>query len=139
MPAIPIVSPLRKKISLYSDIRKDLDINPITKDLAVKRDEEAVKESIRTLILTDRGERLFQPRLGGDIRKTLFENNTPATLKVLQEAIKDTINNHEPRANLIDVEVSSTYDDNKVVVNIVFYVRNLETPVNLTVFLERIR
>ena len=139
MVGIPLVTPIRKKISIYSDLRKDLEIHPVSKDIALKYDEESVKESIKNLLLTDRGERLFQPSIGGNIKATLFENNTPATIKLLQDAVKDTINNYEPRANLIDVEVISKYDENTIAVNVVFYVRNLQDPVSLTVLLERIR
>lgn len=133
------VTPVTKKRNLYSDFRKDLDINPITKDLALRKDEDAVKESIKNLVLTDRGERLFRPNLGGDIRATLFENNTPATLKLIQESVKETINTYEPRATLIDVETYSNYNETTVTVNVIFYVRNKQEPVTVSVFLERIR
>lgn len=133
------VTPVTKKRNLYSDFRKDLDINPFTKDLALRKDEDAVKESIKNLILTDRGERLFRPNLGGDIRATLFENNTPATMKLIQESVKETINTYEPRATLIDVETYSNYNETTVTVNVIFYVRNKQEPVTVSVFLERIR
>lgn len=136
---VPIVTPTQKKISLYSDFHKDLTQNPISLDLAVKRDEEAVKESIKNLILTDKGERLFQPLLGGNITAQLFESNTPATIKLIQEQIKSTITQYEPRAQLIDVVVQSSIDDNKVEITVYFYITNIEQPVTVTVFLERTR
>lgn len=136
---IAALTPLSKRISLYSDFHKDLTVSPISKDLAVKRDEDAVKESMKNLLLTDRGERLFQPLLGGNIRQTLFDNMTPATLKILEEQIKEVINNYEPRVELISVEVTGLYEQNAVNVNIYFYLRNYETPLTLTVFLERAR
>ena len=71
------LSPTKKKISLNSDFRKDLLVSPVSKDLALLKDEDAVKESIKNLILTDRGERLMQPYIGGNIRAMLFENMTP--------------------------------------------------------------
>lgn len=128
-----------KKKKIYSDIQKDLDIHPLTKDIALLYDETAVKESLKNLILTDRGERLFQPNLGSDVRKTLFDLNTEATLKLLKEKIKDVINNYERRINLIDVEVLSIYDDNKIKVNIYFYMKNSENQLSTTIFLERVR
>jgi phage baseplate assembly protein W len=136
---VPVITPTQKKISLYSDFHKDLTQNPISLDLAVKRDEEAVKESIKNLILTDKGERLFQPLLGGNITAQLFENNTPATIKLIQEQVKSTITQYEPRAQLIDVVVQSSIDNNKVEITIYFYVTNIEQPVTVTVFLERTR
>jgi len=133
------ITPLTKKQTLYSDLRKDLEINPITKDLALRRDEDAVKESIVNLVLTNRGERLFRPNMGGGIQNMLFENNTPATLKLIQESVKDTINTYEPRASLIDVETYSNYNETTVTVNVIFYVRNRQEPVSVSVFLERLR
>lgn len=136
---IPTISPLRKKRELYSDFHKDLTINPISFDLAVKKDEEAIKESLKNLILTDRGERLMQPNIGSDVRASLFENVTPVTLKILEERVRDVINNYEPRVSVIDVDVTSLYDDNKVQVTILFYVKNNEQPLSVDVFIERVR
>jgi phage baseplate assembly protein W len=118
---------------------KDLTQNPTNGDLALRRDEESVKESIKNLILTDKGERLMQPLIGGNIRAMLFENITPAVLKIIEEQIFITVEEYEPRAELIDVEVKSTIDDNKVEVTIRFYITNIAQPIQLKVFLERIR
>lgn len=138
--ALPILSPLRKRPEgLYKDFHKDLTINPINNDLAVKKDEAAVVESLRNLILTDKGERLFQPELGSDIRASLFDLATPASLLLLKQKVRDTINNNEPRITLIDVEVVSHYDDYKVGITIRFYIRNREAEQTMTVFLERTR
>ncbi len=137
--AIQLITPLKARQSLYSDFYKDMTVNPITNDLALRYDEDAVKESIKNLVLTDRGERLFQPNLGGDIRAMLFENNTPSTLKIIQEQIKSIINSYETRANVIDVQTTSNIDDNKVAVKIIFSIRNREDPITVTVFLERVR
>jgi hypothetical protein len=136
---VPFISPVAKRVSLYSDFHKDLTANPISNDIAIKRDEEAIKESIRNLLLTDRGERLFQPNLGSDLRATLFENNTPATIKIIQEQVKATISAYEPRVELISVEATSSLDDNALRINVSFYIRNNESPITVTVFLERIR
>jgi len=136
---IPTNSPLRKKRNLYSDFYKDLTINPITGDLALRTNEDAIKESIKNLILTDRGERLFQPTIGSDVRASLFENATPVTLKILEERVRDVINNFEPRVSIIDIDVTSLYDDNRVQVTIYFYVKNREEPLSVDVFIERVR
>lgn len=136
---VQIITPQRKKQVLFSDFHKDLTQNPLTEDLAVKTNEEAVKEAIKNLILTDRGERLMQPLLGGNIRAMLFENNTPATIKTIQEMIKETINIYEPRATLLDVIVQSSLDESTIEVGIYFYINNSEQPITLTVFLERTR
>lgn len=136
---VSLITPLSRKINLYSDLYKDLTINPISEDLAAKLDEEAVKESIKNLILTDKGERLFQPDLGGNIRAMLFENNTPATIKIIQDQIETIIKQYEPRAELIDVQVNSAIDDYSVTIKIIFYITNKQAPITVSVFLERTR
>jgi len=136
---VPFLSPRSKKITIYRDFHKDMTQNPVSSDLAVKVDEEAVKESIKNLVLTDKGERLMQPLVGGNIRGMLFENNTPATLKIIEEQIRSTIEEYEPRAEVINVDVLSQIDTNTIRVTIYFYVNNSEQPISVSVFLERIR
>jgi phage baseplate assembly protein W len=136
---IPTITPLRNRRELYSDFRKDLMVNPISLDLALRKDEEAIKESLKNLILTDRGERLMQPNIGSDVRASLFENITPVTLKILEERVRDVINNYEPRVSVIDIDVTSFYDNNRVQVTIYFYVKNREDPISVDVFIERVR
>jgi uncharacterized protein len=136
---IPTISPLKRKRVLYSDFFKDLTVNPISGDLALRTNEEAIKESLKNLILTNRGERLFQPNIGSDVMASLFENATPVTLKILEERVRDVINNFEPRVSIIDVDVTSLYDDNRVQVTIYFYVKNREDPLSVDVFIDRVR
>ena len=136
---INIKTPITKKPNLYSDFHKDLRISPISKDIALLKDEDAVKQSIKNLILTDPCERLMQPYVGGGIKGLLFENITPGVLKVIETRCRDTINTFESRAELINVTASSSYDDNTVNVFIQFYIRNVDKPITLDLILERIR
>lgn len=134
------VTPKTRKIeTVYSDFHKDLTVNPFSNDIALKVDEEAVKESLKNIILMDKGEKLFQPSFGGNIRAMLFELNSPATIKLIQEQIKSTINNYEPRVQLIDVEVYSLIDDNRVAIKIIYALRNREEPLQVEFILERVR
>lgn len=137
--AIDILTPKSQKLTVYSDFRKDLLMNPVTSDLTLRLNEDSVKEALKNLILTDKGERLFQPTLGSDVRKSLFDNMTPATVKMIEQNVRSTINNFEPRVTVINVEVIPDYDNYKVQINITFYVRNVQTPVTVSVFLERTR
>ena len=132
-------TPITKRPTLYTDFKKDLRISPVSDDITLLKDEDSVKESLKNLILTDPGERLMQPFLGAGIRALLFENITPGVLKLIEERVKTTIRNYEPRAELIDVLVSSDIDDNKVSVAITFYIKNASQPIDLEVILERIR
>jgi phage baseplate assembly protein W len=131
-------SPITSRV-IYSDFTNDLDFNPVSEDVAVKLNENSIKQSIKNILFTDRGERFFQPNLGGNIRAMLFENITPQLLVSMKQQISTTIKTHEPRCNLIDVVCSAAEDENGVYVSIVFNVINKQEPVVLEVVLERVR
>lgn len=128
-----------KKREIYSDFPKDMEQNPVTLDVSRKVNEAAVKESLKNLILTDRGERLMNPELGCGIRKMLFDNLTPDKVIIIKEMIKETIENYEPRVALIDVDILSGFDDGRVIVTLVFNVINIEEPINYAITLNRVR
>lgn len=134
-----LFTPKTKKVTIYSDFKKNLEVSPLSQDLTLNKDEDAVKESIKNLILTDRGERLMQPNLGGNIQAMLFENLTPSVLKLIEENVRTTIVLYEPRAELQDITVTSNIDDNAVKIRITFYIKNVEQPIDLDVFIERTR
>jgi phage baseplate assembly protein W len=110
-----------------------------TKDAALISNEDAVKQAIINIILTNVGERLFNPTFGSEINKMLFENVTPQTTATLISLIKSSINNYEPRANLIDVVASPLPDENAYTVSIVFSVINKTEPIYLEFLLNRVR
>ena len=123
----------------YSDFYSNFDLELVKKDLLSYKNEDSVKRSIRNILLTDKGERFFNPTFGSDIRKMLFENFSPSTEQVVADLIKTAIGNHEPRANVIDVNVSGDPDQNSMYINIVFSVINKAEPVTLGLILNRIR
>ena len=122
---------------------KDLDLffsKKTNKDLNKVTDIEAVKRSIRNLILHNTFEKPFHPEIGGNVRGLLFENMTPMTSAVIARKIEDTINNFEPRARLVGVKAQPDRDLNGYVVSVYFYVVNAPTElVELDTFLERLR
>jgi phage baseplate assembly protein W len=136
---VALVTNRQKKISIYSDFKKDLEISPLSQDLTVFKDEDSIKESIRNLLLTDRGERLMQPNIGGNIRAMLFENITPGNLTLIEDQVRTTLDLHEPRAEIIDVSVSAIDEQNVVRIRIQFYILNNQQPISVDVFLERTR
>ena len=133
------VTPITKKQELYSDFFMNLDENPVSLDLARKTNEEAVKASIKNLLLTDKGERPYQPNLGCNIRQMLFDNVKPYSIITMREIIKETLEAYEPRADIIGVDVTSSIDNNEVFVAIVFKVINNSEPVTLVTSLTRVR
>ena len=132
-------TPQTAKPLVYSDFYSNFDLESVKKDLLSYKNEDSVKRSIRNILLTDRGERFFNPQFGSDIRKMLFENFSPSTEQVIADLIKTAIGNHEPRANVIDVNVSGNPDQNSMYINIVFSVINKAEPVTLELILNRIR
>lgn len=133
------ITPITKKRETYSDFPKDMYLNPVSFDISRKFNEESVKEAIKNLILTNRGERLFQPDVGSDVRKLLFENFTPATTIVIKERIETAIKRYEPRAELLDVSVIGAPDQNAVQIQIAFSVSMVEDPITLNVIVDRLR
>lgn len=123
----------------YRDLDLDFFANPSTGDVFKKEGEEAIKRSVRNILFTNFYERLFQPSIGSNMRKLLFEPINPFTLTLLQNAIKETINNFEPRVTMIDVTVSSDIDNNGFNVRLQYVIKNRNMPIDTTLFLERIR
>lgn len=135
----PITPRTKRKQEYYSDFRKDLFPNLINGDVSRKLDEDAVKESIKNLVLTDRGERLFQPNLGCNVRALLFENFTPQTKISIENTIRSVIEQYEPRCFLISVEAIANEDRNRFFVTITFNVINNPNDIELTLTLDRVR
>lgn len=123
----------------YSDFNTAFAPHPVSGDLARINDIEAIKRSVRSLVLTDKYERLLDPKIGSNIRAMLFEPMDGTTAVSLNSFIQETIRNYEPRANLIQVQVVPDYDRNHYQVNIVFGVTFSEQVVQIQFFLERIR
>ena len=133
------LTPLSRKITYYSDFDENLLANPVSNDVALKLNENAIKNSIKNLVLTKRGERPFQPNLGCDVHTLLFENVTPDILENMRNMIFETIESYEPRCELHSVDVTASYDETQVNVSIVFSVINTEEPITLDIILSRVR
>ena len=109
-------------------------------DISKITDIEAVKRSVRNLVLTNFYEKPFHPEIGSGVRDILFENMTPVTSVVLAKKIEDVIENFEPRARLIGVRALPNLDRNEYEVTIEFFVVNTPTElVDMTIFLEVLR
>jgi phage baseplate assembly protein W len=132
-------SPLKTTTEVFSDFLIDFDTHPVKHDLVRHVNEEAVKRSIKNLLLTNRGDRLFNSTLGSDIRALLFEQMSPATEQILEDLIKTTVENYEPRAKIEQVQVVSDMDTQTIQATIAFTVINKQEPVILELILNRIR
>jgi len=102
-------------------------------------DVEAVKRAVRNLILTNQFERPFHPEIGSSVRDILFENITPLNAVLLEDRIKEVINNFEPRADISSVQVFDEIDNNQYRVIINFTVLGSSEGTTITEFLQRLR
>ena len=124
----------------YTDLDLFFGRKTVSKDINKVTDVQAVKRSIRNLVLTNHYEKPFHPEIGSGVRDMLFEPMTPITAHILTRKIEDVIENFEPRARLIGVTAFPNLDRNEYECTIEFYVVNTPTElVDLTVFLERLR
>ena len=139
MPTTIFKKGLKTNTRSWSDLDLDFNAHPVTKDVVIKTDVEAVKRSIRNLILTNRYERPFQPEIDGGVTRHLFQLSTPSTKYDIETAIKIAILNFEPRAEIISIIVAGDLDRNGFDVTINFRVINVPEPVTIELFLERLR
>ena len=109
-------------------------------DINVIEDIQAVKRSVRNLVLLDPYEKPFHPEIAGGIRGLLFELMSPFTAQQIAKKVEDVINNFEPRARLVTVRANPDLDRNAYDVTVEFYVVNTPTElVDLSIMLERLR
>ena len=124
---------------IYSDIDFTFTKKPVTADVALSFDGQAVIRSIRNLLSTNHYERPFNPDLGANLNALLFEPISPLTSSALETEITNTIKNYEPRASIQSVSVTSQPDYNVYNVTLSFFIENSTLPTTVTLLLERNR
>ena len=124
---------------IYSDLDLTFKRMPGTNDVAMRYDEQAVIASVRNLLLTNFYERLFQPSVGSNLQKLLFEPATDITANILNDEIRTTIKNYEPRITIDVLKVIPNLNNNSFQVNMTFYVGNNSTPTAVNLLLQRSR
>ena len=124
---------------LYVDLDLKFQKRPVTGDVSLSYDEQAVIRSVRNLLSTKHYERPFQPTLGAGIDALLFELITPLTGSLLTDEIKRVISNWEPRARIYSLNVAVLPEQNAYSVSIIFYIGNNVTPTGINIILARSR
>ena len=112
----------------FKDISQSFDMHPVTKDIAVLKNEDAVKRSIRNIVQTIPFERFFNPTFGSDVRTNLFDFVDFGSATVLEEQIRIAINNDEPRASNVTVDVLPKVNINSFEISVYFSIVGLELP-----------
>jgi phage baseplate assembly protein W len=123
----------------YSDLDLDFLPHPTTGDVIRKTGADAIKRSVRNLILTNFYEKPFRPSIGSNTLRLLFDNITPLTSNFIRDAIFEVIRNYEPRVEIVDIKVDMDIDNNGYNVRFDFIVLNRNAPLTMSLFLERIR
>ena len=124
----------------FRDINITFKKHPVTDDLVVSKDNAAIKQAVVNLLLTNKGERFFNPNYGSDIRSFLFEPLDFATAGQVRSSIKSTLNKFEPRIFVENLKVIPNFDDNGFDVEMTYTIRGIDTPsVTVDFFLSRTR
>ena len=119
---------IQRKSRAFKDISLSFSPHPVTKDLPVLTNERAIVRSVRNLVETIPTERFFNSLIGADIRGSLFENFTISTVSLIEDQIRTTVANFEPRVENLTIEVDGQPDNNSIDVNVIFDIRGLDVP-----------
>jgi phage baseplate assembly protein W len=130
---------IKRQVRNFKDVDLTFQVNPLTGDIAKKYDDDAIKASIKNLLLTMNYERPFHPEIGSPIYGLLFEPATPVTASVIEKAVTYTLETFEPRARLNYVNVKAKPDQNAYEVTVNFSIVNYYEPFEVTVILQRLR
>jgi len=124
----------------FKDLNLSFKKHPVTDDLVVTKDAAAIKQAITTLLLTDQGERPFQPNIGSGLRSFLFEPLDFATAALINSSIRETLKTFEPRIEIVQINTAPNYNDNGFNVELSFEVVGTEiAPIAVEFFLTRTR
>lgn len=125
----------------FKDLNITFKTHPITGDLTIKKDEADIKQSVTNLLLTIKGERLFNDDIGSRLNELLFEPLDYATVSSVQKEIIRTIENYEPRVNINEITTDIDFDNDGYTVDLILDIigRDDGPPIDIQFFLERSR
>ena len=124
---------------IYKDLNMSFTKNPATKDVARLFDVQAIKRSVKNIILTNKYERPFNPDFGCNLRGFLFENLTEPMVVIIKDRVAMAIEKYEPRVSVEDVIVKNSSDPNGIRISVSFLINGVEAPVTVSTFLQRVR
>ena len=127
------------KEPVFKDIALSFTAHPVTGNVKALTNRDAVKQSVKNIVLTNFYERPYSPNLGGNILSQLFENMDSITQYEISTNIRQALDNYEPRAIIDDIVTDFFEDQNAINVTITFRVRNDVNPISVNVLLDRVR
>lgn len=128
-----------KEEKRYSDIAIGFNMSPVTGNISRVTEEQSIKQALRTLILTNKGERMHRMSLGSNLSAMLFDPVDPITANMIRNSIEECIRNFEPRVDLVQVQVNSDVENEQYKVNIFFRIINIPEIQQLDLSLKRVR
>ena len=120
--------PLERVNNGFKDLSMSFQANPLTKDLIALKNENAIARSVKNIVFTLPGEKFFNEEFGSRITASLFENINDVTASIIVDEITQSINEYEPRVELIEVEAFPNYDNNTFDVMIVYEIIGVDVP-----------
>jgi len=120
--------PLERVSQGFRDISMTFQNNPLNSDLIVLKNETAIARSIRNIVFTLPGEKFFNPNFGSRVSRSLFENVDEISASIINDEIRNSINNFDPRVSLIDVQTIPDFDNGAFDVNIIYRVVGADIP-----------
>ena len=112
----------------FKDISMSFETNPLNDDLVSLSDSSAIARSIRNIVFTSPGEKFFNPDFGSRISESLFENVDTVSALAIEDEIRSSIINFEPRVNLLNTNVVPNPDDNEMNVTIEYEITGIDIP-----------
>jgi phage baseplate assembly protein W len=123
----------------YRDLDLALKIHPIRKDLNILKDDNAIKNAVRNLLISNAFERPFQPQLGANLRGLLFEPADAITKIAIKENVSNVIKDYEPRVKLLSVSINDLSDQNAYRLTVKFLIKEYDTNESVEILLRRLR
>lgn len=126
---------------IYKDLDFAFTAHPLTGDVQLLENTKAISRAVKNLVFTNKFEVPYEPALGSDVIKSLFENFDPIQTLILKNKIRDVITNYEPRVELIEILISDAeaLDRNEINIRIKYRDINAKDPVEIALFIEKVR
>ena len=112
----------------FKDLSASFQTNPLSNDLIALKNESAIARSVRNLVLTEQGERPFQPILGTGVSRLLFENMDKLTASAIRSELRTTIENYEPRVEINEILVEPDFERNAFHVTLQYFIIGIDVP-----------
>ena len=120
--------PAQRVSKKFKDLSMSFKFNPLSGDLITLKNENAIARAVRNIVSTTPGEKFFDPDFGSTVGEILFENVDDITAVSIEDEIKSSLKNYEPRVELIDVNVEPNFDENQFDVTISYRIVGIDIP-----------